>query len=249
MNGLGGYQSWRYIFIIEGLATIVLGVASYWIIVDSISDAKFLNSDEKNWLNWRKAVDSGKAGEAQTITAKFVLAACTDWQVYLSSLYCMGVVGPVYSLSLFLPTRKRLFTTCPRLRFAADLNCFIVINSFGTYTRPQVQLITIPVYFIACCWVLGCAYLADRQNTRFRYVVINQCLCLIGFTINIIPTAPNGLKYFALIVAASGAYAGFATVLCWLGNNLAGSTKRSLGLGWLFLSHVLFGTRLTKSTA
>src|SRR4051794_9806651 len=35
MNGLGGYAGWRWIFIMEGLATVVMGIACFFVLVDS----------------------------------------------------------------------------------------------------------------------------------------------------------------------------------------------------------------------
>lgn len=68
MQDIGGYSAWRWIFILEGVATIAAGVLGFYAIVDSISAAKFLSIDEKAWLNWRKFSDQGKVGEAENIT-------------------------------------------------------------------------------------------------------------------------------------------------------------------------------------
>lgn len=34
LEGKGGLRGWRWIFIVEGLITIVLGIAGYWLLVD-----------------------------------------------------------------------------------------------------------------------------------------------------------------------------------------------------------------------
>lgn len=56
--------------------------------------------------------------------------------------------------------------------------------AFGTYTRPQVQLLTVPVYAAACIYVVITAIYADRMKTRFFFLLFAQFLMLIGFIIN-----------------------------------------------------------------
>ena len=53
MKGLAGLNGWRWIFIIEGLMTVLLGIAGYWLLVD-FPDSKrqnwsFLGAREKEW--------------------------------------------------------------------------------------------------------------------------------------------------------------------------------------------------------
>lgn len=56
--------------------------------------------------------------------------------------------------------------------------------AFGTYTRPQVQLLTVPVYAAACIYVVITAVFADRMKTRFLFLLFAQILMLVGFIIN-----------------------------------------------------------------
>lgn len=61
MDGISGYSGWRWIFIIEGLATVVVAVISKFIIVDWPDTAKFLNDEERSLLLHRLSVDQGEA--------------------------------------------------------------------------------------------------------------------------------------------------------------------------------------------
>ena len=49
MEGIGGKPAWAWIFILEGLATVLAGVASFWIIQDFPDTAKFLSEAERTW--------------------------------------------------------------------------------------------------------------------------------------------------------------------------------------------------------
>ncbi|GAA5890583.1 hypothetical protein JCM6882_002970 [Rhodosporidiobolus microsporus] len=207
MDGVGNYRGWRWIFILEGLATVVFGVVTVFILPPYPHQVKWLTPEEREWLVYCKEIDSGRHGEADTVSKKYVWQALSDWQCWLSLGHYVGVVTPLYAISLFAPT---------------------LINAFGQYTRPQVQLLTVPIYVTAFIFVMTTSFIADRKKTRFPFMMLDLCLCLIGHVINLTP-APNGVKYFGLFLIAMGAYGGLPTTVTWLTNNLSGQTKRGVG--------------------
>ncbi|GAA5903403.1 hypothetical protein JCM5296_005640, partial [Sporobolomyces johnsonii] len=207
MAGVGGYNGWRWIFILEGLATFLAGILAVFTISDFPQTVKWLTEEEREWVVWRLATDGTSVGEAHGVSKKYIWAAFKDPQIYLGVGFYLGVVIPLYSISLFMPT---------------------LINAFGKFTTPQVQLLTIPVYFVAFVFVMSTALAADRMKKRFVFVLLDLSLCLIGLIINLTP-APMGVRFFGLFLMASGAYGGLPTTVTWLSNNLSGSTKRGVG--------------------
>lgn len=207
MAGVGGKGGWAWIFILEGLITVLAGVLAIFTISDYPATSKWLTPEEREWVAWRLATDGSSVGEGHDVKSKYIWAAFKDWQTYVATLYYMGVVVPLYSISLFMPT---------------------LIRAFGKFSTPQVQLLTIPVYFVACVFVLVTALMADRMKKRFIFVMLDLSLCAIGLIINLTP-APVGVKYFGLFFVAAGSYGGLPTVVTWLTNNLSGSTKRGVG--------------------
>ncbi|GAA5863794.1 hypothetical protein JCM8547_006067 [Rhodosporidiobolus lusitaniae] len=207
MDGVAGYRGWRWIFILEGLATFIFGVITLFILPPYPHQVKWLTPAEREWLVYCKAIDSGIAGEAEHVEKKYVWQALTDWQCWLSLGHYFGVVVPLYAISLFAPT---------------------LINAFGTYSRPQVQLLTVPIYAAAFIFVMGVSLLADKKKSRFPFMMLELTLCAVGHIINLTP-APNGVKYFGLFLIAMGAYGGLPTTVTWLTNNLSGQTKRAVG--------------------
>lgn len=61
MSGIVGYGGWRWIFIIEGLATVLIAIASYWIVPDWPETAQFLEPEERRMLVHRLAEDAAGA--------------------------------------------------------------------------------------------------------------------------------------------------------------------------------------------
>lgn len=97
MAGVGGYNGWRWIFIIEGLATIVIAIVSKFIIADWPETAKFLNEKERQILISRLAADNGEAKMSRL--DKPAMKRCfSDIKVYL------GYVKDIYSYTPPGPT-------------------------------------------------------------------------------------------------------------------------------------------------
>ena len=91
----------RWIFIIEGLLTVIIGIAAYWFTADWPQKAEFVNKKERTFVNARLAADSDATNDEQFSWAN-VAVALKDPKVWL---YC-GVFHtlslPLYTLSLFL---------------------------------------------------------------------------------------------------------------------------------------------------
>lgn len=86
MDGLGGYEGFRWIFIIEGLATAVIGALSKFWIVDWPETAKFLTDDERAMLIRKLAVDVGDA-RMDRLDSKSIKRTLLDWKIWCGTLY------------------------------------------------------------------------------------------------------------------------------------------------------------------
>jgi hypothetical protein len=78
MGGLQGLTGWRWIFIIEGTLTCVLGIAAWWLLVDFPDKAhtswKFINEREAKFIIDRVNRDRGDANIEPFSIAKFLRA-------------------------------------------------------------------------------------------------------------------------------------------------------------------------------
>ena len=82
MAGIGGYNGWRWIFIVEGLLTIVVAVLSKFFIADWPHEAKFLNDEEKEMLARRLNDDSSEA-KMDNWDKNAARRVWRDWKIYL----------------------------------------------------------------------------------------------------------------------------------------------------------------------
>ena len=82
MAGIGGYNGWRWIFIIEGLITFVVAVVAKFCIVDWPETAKFLSPEERLLLVRRLSQDVEDA-RMDRLDGKAQRRAFGDWKVYI----------------------------------------------------------------------------------------------------------------------------------------------------------------------
>lgn len=82
MAGIGGYSAWRWIFIIEGLLTIVAAAIAKLFIVDWPEKAKFLNETERELLTRRLQEDASEAA-MDYLNGATVRRIFIDWKIYI----------------------------------------------------------------------------------------------------------------------------------------------------------------------
>lgn len=127
MDGVGGYAGWRWIFILEGLLTVVVALVAPFAIHDSPETATFLTEEERRFvihsLRIQNSADSREIDQTNDkFEMRYVLDAFADWQIWLGlfSKFCSflginvsltdpckvywGITCPLYGISLFLPS-------------------------------------------------------------------------------------------------------------------------------------------------
>src|SRR4051794_2606236 len=61
-------HSWRWVFILEGFPSIVLGVIALFQLTDRVHDARWLPDDEKNWLASELAREAAQRSAADRVS-------------------------------------------------------------------------------------------------------------------------------------------------------------------------------------
>lgn len=101
LDGLWGYRGWQWMFVLEALPAVVLGIAALFYLSDGPEDARWLTAAQREWLLGRLAEEklspkatAGHLSLWQVMTNKYVLAA---------SLIYAGASGASQCLSLWQP--------------------------------------------------------------------------------------------------------------------------------------------------
>lgn len=103
MDGVGGLEGWRWIFILEGIVTVLVAIAAFFILYDFPETADFLTEEERAFVVYRlkyqgqitAAGDDGpQVGEADEFQWAYVWAAFKDWQIWVNIFVYWGVSEP-----------------------------------------------------------------------------------------------------------------------------------------------------------
>jgi MFS family permease len=250
MDGIGNLAGWRWIFILEGILTVIVAIIAYFVLYDFPETASFLTEEERAFVVYRLKYQDFKdereegairVAQDDSFQWKFVKAAFLDWQIwtnvwvywgmptrltlYLNRMLTVtGIVCPLYGISLFLPS---------------------IIRGLG-YTSSTAQLLTVPIYITASVLAVAVAWYSDRVGKRYPFVLVCLCIMAIGF-IMCVASATPGVIYAGVFIAACALYPAFPGNITWLSNSmlslnqysnaqnadvfpdLAGSTKRATG--------------------
>ncbi len=102
MHGAFGLEGWRIMFFGVAVPAILIGIVTWFYLPDTPNDAKWLNRDERDWLNGALAQEE-KIKQDVHGSHKTSLAL-TDKRVWLLSLVYFGLIYGLYALAFFLPT-------------------------------------------------------------------------------------------------------------------------------------------------
>ncbi|KAJ9603420.1 hypothetical protein H2200_012198 [Cladophialophora chaetospira] len=205
MDGVAGKGGWAWIFILEGIATFVVALWALWAFVDYPDTAKFITESERTEIYRRLEHDRGSL--ADEFDVKYVKQAFKDWKIYVHCLNFFCTFTSVYSFSLFLPT---------------------IIKDLG-YTDNKAQLMTVPPYVVACFLCLSAGYASDKVRTRGVIMIGFYLVAIIGLVM--LDASHNAhVKYAGTFFFAAGVYPNVPQCMAWNGNNVGGSTKRSVAL-------------------
>ncbi|KAK5043574.1 hypothetical protein LTR84_011381 [Exophiala bonariae] len=207
MDGIGGKPGWAWIFIIEGVATVFVGLACWWMVFDWPDTATFLTPEDRIRLRRRLAADN-QASTHEEYDKRHIYAALTDWKTWLYAYIYMGCLIPLYAFSLFLPT---------------------ILRGMG-YTGTHAQLLSVPPYACAAVLTITIGWLADRSRLRGYFSMGISCLAIIGFCMLIGSTNPK-IQYAGTFLGAMGIYPCIPNTLAWVANNVDGVYKRGVVLG------------------
>ncbi|KPI45310.1 putative transporter [Cyphellophora attinorum] len=209
---VGRYRTWRWIFIVEGAATILLGFFCWFVLPNKPSDAGYLTAEEKVVAEARLAENTNSFGNEAEQREKFNIKKAGrgifDQNTILIAVASLGIYCNVYAYSLFSPT---------------------IIRQFG-YSVVDSQLLSAPPYVLAAIWVLVSCYLSDRLRLRGPFMLFGSVLLIIGWTIQL-ACHGTGVRYFGLFVVAVGAFGSIPPSLTWLINNVQPEISRNTATG------------------
>lgn len=208
MNGTSGLSAWRWLFILEGIPSVISSGFVFFFLPDYPETTKWLSADEKTLAAERLRLE-GSHGQSEHMTWQDARATLTDWRLYAHYAIYFGISTPFSSLSLFTPT----------------------ITAGLGYDGLRAQLMTVPPYAVAYVVTIIVAASADHFNARGLHSAILATVGAIGFLVSaILPPHAYAARYGCLIVAASGSFSCIPPLLGWLSSNLFSTASVGLAI-------------------
>lgn len=178
-----GWSGWRWMFILEGLPAVILGVLCYFRLTESPSQAKFLEPAERDWLTEElRRQDEEQAGQVKHLS---ILATLANPKVlYLGAIYFVYQVGSL-GTGYWLPQ---------------------IIKSFGrSLTNTQVGLIGMIPYVVATAAMIVWSRRSDRLQERKAHSYLPLALSAVAMFAAAMTKSPV-LAIAAISIALAGLY-------------------------------------------
>jgi len=176
LEGYLGYHGWQWMFVLEAVPAVLLGIASFFVLPNGPANARWLTDAQRGWLANRLAADSSSPRKAvghlslwQVVSNKYVLAA---------SLIYAGASGSSQVLSLWQPQ---------------------IIKSFGL-SNMQTGLVNSIPFGIASVLMILWGRNSDRTRERTWHTAIP--LLLLAVSLSVAPFASALLPVVLLLCVA-----------------------------------------------
>ncbi|TKC83057.1 MFS transporter [Trinickia terrae] len=176
-NGVNGWHGWQWLFLLEGLPSIIVGVLVFFVLDDRIGKAKWLTGEEKQLLERNiKAEDAEKDDPP-------LGAVLTSPRVLLMSLIYFSFVMGLYGVSFWLPT---------------------IIKATGVTDALAIGLLSAIPFAAAVVAMLLIARSADRKRERRWHVALPAAAGAVGLVLSVTWAHNTALAMTALTLATAG---------------------------------------------
>ena len=178
LHGWLGRPGWFWMFVIEGLPAVVIGVYAFFWLDDSPEKARFLTAEEKKALTEQLASENAKTETTS------VLSALKNIKVWHLALIYGTIQISVYGLMFFLPSQVASLMG-QSLGFKASLVAAIpwACSAFGVYYIPRLadKNPSRRVAISVMCMLAAAVGLALSAFASPVFAIAALCLSAVGF--------------------------------------------------------------------
>lgn len=159
MDGIAGLAGWQWLFLIEGIPAVLMGLVVLVLLPNGPQQAGWLTPEEKEWVQARVAAES-LPGHAAHPRLRDVFTNGRVWTFCL--LYLLMNIGG-YGYEMWLPS---------------------IVKSFSGMSDAMVGLINAIPYFVAGVGMLAVAKYSDHTGNRKGVVAVAALFSAIGFALS-----------------------------------------------------------------
>ncbi|KAI9003996.1 major facilitator superfamily domain-containing protein [Hyaloraphidium curvatum] len=186
MNGALGLAGWRWLFILEGVPTVLAGIASFWLIPDYPTTCKFLQGRELE-IQLARLPPNAPTQHTLRFDKKQLFDSMKNVQMWIFCFASLCLISALYAGAYFIPT-------------------IIAAMGFKSYTA---QLLNVGLQLTGACYNLAINFVSDNVRERGWLIVGTLVLPIVGWVLlatiqqNLSPNTNYGLLYLTCIATAA----------------------------------------------
>ncbi|KAJ0114682.1 vitamin h [Diaporthe amygdali] len=211
MDGFGGLSAWRWVFLLEGLATILFSGIIYLVLPDypkSLRSSSWLTPEEQEYIELRLPSNAPRTHDP-VFSKEEILTSIKDPKIvgFTLSQFLLNIAG--YGLSWQLPT---------------------ITTSLGFAGLPRNQLLNIPPAAVTVLGIIGAAYFLRRAIiVRPLFIQLLTAGTLAFFIVLCLPVSRSA-TYAACVLGTAFYFTYFVPFWAWRSATLTGATGTAFTL-------------------
>jgi len=184
LDGMMGLKGWQWLFIIEGIPSVLLGIVTWFYLTDKPEKADWLTAEQKAWLAARLQAEIATKQASRHMSLSGALASP---KVITLSLIYFGFVAALYGMQFWLPQ---------------------IVKAFGLSNAQTGFVTAIPYLFGALAMILWARH---SDATRERVAHVGGPLLLTAFALAVASYIDDAATTMVVLtVAAVGIFCTFA---------------------------------------
>ncbi|MBA2474006.1 MAG: MFS transporter [Pseudonocardiales bacterium] len=186
LDGIWGLAGWQWLFIVEGVPTVLVGFAVLRWLTDQPKDASWLTPQQRNSLAATLAAETGETNNRYSTTSRQALISP---RVLALSMVYFAIVFGLYGLGFWIPT--------------------IIKKSLSIADNFVVTLLVAAPYVVGTLAIIFWGRLVDRRGRPAKLTAVPMFVGGIALAVTAFGTSTPWLGYAGLSVCAIGVMASF----------------------------------------
>ena len=177
MHGSHGMAGWQWLFLLEGLPTVLVGVMAYFYLDDKVADAKWLSSDQ------RAMIETNLAAESKEHALHSVRDGLTNPRILLLSLIYFFFTMGLYGVSFWLPT---------------------IVKASGISDPLDIGLLSAIPYAAATAAMILVGQSSDARGERRWHLALPGAIGALGLCVSVAYANNTAVAMLALTIGTMG---------------------------------------------
>ncbi|KAI8685016.1 MFS domain-containing protein [Fusarium keratoplasticum] len=211
MSGVAGISGWRWLFIIEGIVTILLAFVIWFRLPDFPGTSEWLTPKERAFLQARLPVASPRSSE-KDFDMREVIKTLRDKRLWLFTLSWALQTCGASGVKFYQPS---------------------IIANMGFSSIATAQILNIPMSVLTIIIIVTAGYVSDRAKFPLPLFPITSTIIVIA-SYGILVAYPNDIAvYIGMLIGNSFSIAWFPMMWSWRSQTVSGATGSAFAIGFV----------------